>query len=88
MWENVGIVRSLASLPQAADRLQQLEQRLDEEWDDVRLRPDLLELRNLVTVAQLITTSALQRRESRGLHFNRDYPATQSYPRDTALRPD
>ena len=88
MWENVGIVRSGASLTQAAERLQQLEQRLDDEWDDGRLRPDVLELRNLVTVAQLITTSAIQRRESRGLHFNRDYPAMQSNPRDTALRPD
>ncbi|HIE69275.1 MAG TPA: FAD-binding protein, partial [Planctomycetes bacterium] len=88
MWENVGIVRSGASLARAEKRLQELEQRLDNEWDDGRLRPDVLELRNLVTVAQLITASALQRRESRGLHFNRDYPNTHNDARDTALRPD
>ena len=88
MWENVGIVRSVASLARAEKRLQELEQRLDNEWDDGRLRPDVLELRNLVTVAQLITASALQRRESRGLHFNRDYPNTHNDARDTALRPD
>jgi L-aspartate oxidase len=88
MWQDVGIERSEASLLRASKRLEKLEQRLDNDWDDGRLRSDVLELRNLVTVAQLITTSALQRRESRGLHFNRDYPGTQSEPQDTALRPD
>ena len=88
MWQDVGIVRSAASLSRATRRLEELERLLDDEWDDGRLRSDVLELRNLVTVAQLITTSALQRRESRGLHFNRDYPSTHNDPQDTSLRPE
>ena len=88
MWENVGIVRSGAGLARAEKRLQELEQWLDNEWEDGRARSDVLEFRNLVTVAQLITKSALQRRESRGLHFNQDYPNMHNDPRDTALLPD
>ncbi len=87
MWQNVGIVRSRESLKRAARSLRDLTRRLDREFNDGRLRSDVLELRNLVTVAELITTSALQRQESRGLHFNSDYPSAQTDPRDTALRP-
>ena len=71
----------------AERNLRELEQQLDREWDEAKLWPDVLELRNLVTVAQLITRSALQRQESRGLHFNSDYPTAQADPQDTALRP-
>ncbi|HEY5622676.1 MAG TPA: L-aspartate oxidase [Gammaproteobacteria bacterium] len=88
MWENVGIVRSRESLETASSRIDDLKQKLDRDWSDGRLRADVLELRNLVTVAELITRSASQRQESRGLHFISDYPGTQSQPRDTALRPD
>ncbi len=87
MWRNVGIVRSRESLTRAERNLQELERQIDREWDDARLWADVLELRNLVTVAQLITRSALQRQESRGLHFNSDYPDAQADPQDTALRP-
>ena len=87
MWENVGIVRSRESLTRAERNLRVLERQIDREWDDARLWSDVLELRNLVTVAQLITRSALQRQESRGLHFNSDYPNAQANPQDTALRP-
>ena len=87
MWQKVGIVRSRQSLTQAERGLQELKLQLEREWDAGRLWPDILELRNLLTVAQLITRSALQRQESRGLHFNSDYPSAQANPRDTALRP-
>ncbi len=87
MWQNVGIVRSRESLTRAERKLQELERQTDREWDDARLWSDILELRNLVTVAQLTTRSALQRQESRGLHFNSDYPNAQADPQDTALRP-
>ncbi len=87
MWQDVGIVRSRESLMRAERNLRDLEQQLDREWDEAKLWPDVLELRNLVTVAQLITRSALQRQESRGLHFNSDYPTAQADPQDTALRP-
>ena len=87
MWQKVGIVRSRQSLTQAERGLQELKLQLESEWDAGRLWPDVLELRNLLTVAQLITRSALQRQESRGLHFNSDYPSAQANPRDTALRP-
>ena len=87
MWQNVGIVRSRQSLTRAERNLEELELQLDRQWDAGRIWPKVLELRNLVTVAQLITRSALQRQESRGLHFNSDYPSTQANPRDTALRP-
>ena len=88
MWENVGIVRSRESLEAAATRLEEMSDRLDRDGSDGRLRADVLELRNLVTVAELITTSALQRQESRGLHFISDYPGTAGEPRDTALLPE
>jgi L-aspartate oxidase len=88
MWHDVGIVRTRKSLKRAARRLRDLNRQLDQEWDDGRLRSDVLELRNLVTVAELITTSALQRQESRGLHFVSDYPIAQNDPQDTSLHPE
>jgi len=88
MWQDVGIVRSRESLTRAERSLRAIERQLDREWGDGRLRSDVLEFRNLLTVAQLITTSALQRQESRGLHFNSDYPSAQTVARDTALRSD
>jgi L-aspartate oxidase len=88
MWQDVGIVRSRESLTRAERSLRAIERQLEREWSDGRLRSDVLEFRNLLTVAQLITTSALQRQESRGLHFNSDYPSAQTVARDTALRSD
>ncbi len=87
MWQNVGIIRSRQSLTRAEQNLQKLRLQIDREWDTGRLWSDVLELRNLVTVAELTTRSALQRQESRGLHFNSDYPSAQPNPQDTALRP-
>jgi L-aspartate oxidase len=88
MWEYVGVVRSREGLAHADSSLKSFAREIDTEWSDGRLRSDVLEFRNLLSVAQLITTSALQRQESRGLHFNSDFPGMQTDPQDTALRPD
>jgi len=87
MWSHVGIVRTRESLTTAADYLDALARRIEDSWDDHRLHCDVLELRNLVTVATLITRSAIQRQESRGLHYNTDYPGPRANPEDTALAP-
>ncbi len=87
MWNHVGIVRTRESLVGAAAFLSDLQREIDGSWDERRLHCDVLELRNLVTVATLITESAIQRQESRGLHYNTDYPSLRSHPEDTALRP-
>ena len=72
MWDNVGIVRSDARLIKAKTELQQLVQRIT--FSNLTLSKSLIELRNISTVAQLVVESALKRKESRGLHYNIDYP--------------
>ena len=86
MWEYVGIVRTRESLVEAAGLLARLQQRIDDAHDPRRLHPDVLELDNLVTVSMLITESAARRHESRGLHYNVDYPRLGPLPKDSALR--
>lgn len=87
MWDYVGIVRTDRRLERAAHRVALLRQEIADYYGNFRVTPDLLELRNLVEVADLIVRSAQGRKESRGLHFTTDYPEMKDPPRDTILYP-
>jgi L-aspartate oxidase len=87
MWDLVGIVRSDERLALAARRLDALHAEVADFYARYRIDNDLLELRNVAEVARLIVRGALQRRESRGLHYNRDVPETAAEAVDTVLTP-
>ena len=74
MWNFVGIVRSDSRLKSAYNRLQQIHKEVDNYYQLYTITDDLIELRNLVQTSKIIVESALSRKESRGLHFNQDYP--------------
>lgn len=86
MWDYVGIMRTTKRLERARTRLATLDREIDEFYWNFSVDARLLELRNLTTVAQLVVTCALQRRESRGLHAIADYPAKHRTARDTRVR--
>jgi L-aspartate oxidase len=89
MWDYVGIVRTNKRLQRAKRRIDLLRQEIIENYSDFRVETDLLELRNLVEVADLIVQSAQRRRESRGLHYTLDFPRKDpSQLSPTILIPD
>ncbi|TBW57854.1 L-aspartate oxidase [Marinobacter halodurans] len=87
MWDYVGIVRTTKRLQRAKHRADLLSREIGEFYNNYRVSNDLLELRNLVTVSDLIICSAMQRRESRGLHYTLDFPGVLHEARDTVLTP-
>lgn len=87
MWDYVGIVRTTKRLERALHRVELLKSEIDEYYENFRISNNLLELRNLVTVAELIIRSALSRKESRGLHYTLDYKTQLENPSPTVLTP-
>lgn len=87
MWNYVGIVRTTKRLERAAHRIQMLSGEVEEYYAHFRVSTDLIELRNLLQCAELIVRSALERKESRGLHYTLDYPDLLPEARDTVLVP-
>ena len=88
MWNFVGIVRTTKRLERAQHRITLLKEEINEYYANFRITRDLLELRNLVEVASLIVSSAMARRESRGLHYSLDFPETLPKAVPTVLAPE
>ncbi|MCW3173379.1 L-aspartate oxidase [Shewanella subflava] len=87
MWDYVGIVRTDKRLERALRRCMMLQQEIQEYYSNFRVSNNLLELRNLVQVAELIIRCAMERKESRGLHYNIDYPKLLENSGPTILQP-
>lgn len=87
MWNYVGIVRSTKRLQRALHRIEMLKKEIAEYYQDYQVSKNLIELRNLVLVSEMIVRCALSRKESRGLHYTLDYPQLSSELRKTVLNP-
>ena len=87
MWDYVGIVRTNKRLERAMHRIEMLKREVHEYYSNFRVSRNLLELRNLLDVAELIVRSAMARKESRGLHYNLDYPQTDEHSGPTIINP-
>ena len=88
MWDYVGIVRTNKRLERAQHRIELLRQEVQDYYSNYRVSSDLIELRNLLQVADLMVRPAQSRRESRGLHYTLDYPELGADARDTVLYPN
>lgn len=88
MWDYVGIVRTTKRLQRAQHRIELLQQEISDYYSNYKISNDLLELRNLAVVAELIIRSAMLRQESRGLHYTLDFPESGPEALDTVLTPE
>jgi L-aspartate oxidase len=86
LWDYVGIVRSTKRLKRARTRIRNLQSEIQEYYWNFKVDSTLLELRNMILVASLIVECALQRKESRGLHYTLDYPQQLLAPIDSCVR--
>ncbi|WP_239923708.1 L-aspartate oxidase [Agaribacterium haliotis] len=87
MWDYVGIVRTHKRLERATHRIKLLQKEIEEYYSHYKVSNDLIELRNLAMVAELIIRSASLRQESRGLHYSLDYPEATAVAKDTVIVP-
>jgi L-aspartate oxidase len=85
MSNYVGIVRTKERLKMALRRLKMVKKEVENHFRDFKVSMELLEVKNLVDVAEIIIKSAMSRKESRGAHYNTDYPKKLSYKKDTVV---
>ena len=88
MWNYVGIVRTNKRLSRALHRINMLRDEVGEFYKNFKISSNLIELRNLLQVAELIVLSSIERKESRGLHYSKDFPKPAKIAKNTILNPE